>query len=241
MKLYKTISAKSIIVFISLAFFTVFAIVFMFNGKQAVSTNAKAEAPLIIIDAGHGGEDGGTQSSDGVLEKGINLSISKKIDEILKKRGYKTLMVRTEDKLIYDSDCKTQREKKVSDIHKRMEIMKSNTDSIFLSIHQNFFSESKYHGAQVFYSKKITESEKIADSIQHSIVEKLQPDNKREIKPSGTDIYLLYNAVVPAVMVECGFMSNPEEAEKLCDEDYQTQMSDAIVDGLVEYLNNFGY
>lgn len=212
-------------------------------GIDIVYTNATSKTesdalPVIIIDAGHGGEDGGAQSSSGILEKDINLSISQKLEAIFNSIGFKTLMIRNSDEMIYDSSCKTIREKKVSDIHNRMNLMNEYPNCIFLSIHQNHFSESKYHGAQVFYSKNNPESEVIAENIQKSIVEKLQNENERMIKPSGTEIYLLYHAKTPAVMVECGFLSNGGEAQLLNDETYQKKMAVAVADGIIKYLNN---
>ena len=204
----------------------------------ASSNIEQTSVPLIIIDAGHGGEDGGTSSSSGILEKNVNLAISMKIKVLLDSLGFETMMTRSDDSLFYDDSCTRMREKKVSDVHHRMELINKYPNSIFLSIHQNHFSESKYNGAQVFYSKNNSESKEIAEVLQQSICSQLQNDNERKIKPSGTEIYLLYHAKTPAVMVECGFLSNAGEAQKLNDETYQTQMSMAIVDGLINYLNN---
>lgn len=200
--------------------------------------SASEELPVIIIDAGHGGEDGGTQSASGILEKDINLSIALKVDAMFKLLGFETILVREGDYLIYDFSSTTISQKKVSDIHNRMAIMTSYPNSIFLSIHQNYYEESQYSGAQVFYSGNTEQSAIIAQFLQDSIVTSLQEDNTREIKQSGTEIYLLYNAITPAVMVECGFLSNEEEAEKLNDEEYQQQMSAAIVSGIVDYLSS---
>lgn len=237
--LYKTVSAKQFV-------FTLCAVIIsalLIFGIDIVYTNATAEEaknelPVIIIDAGHGGEDGGAQSSAGILEKDINLSISKKLEALFDSFGFQTVSVRDEDKLIYDSTCGSMREKKVSDIHNRMKLMQAYPNSIFISVHQNHFSESKYYGAQVFYSKNNPESEIVAESIQKSIVDKLQKENERKIKPSGTEIYLLYHATTPAVMVECGFLSNGGEAQLLNDENYQKKIAVAIFGGVTEYLNN---
>ena len=205
--------------------------------SDSVSASAE-ELPLIIIDAGHGGEDGGTQSADGTLEKTVNLAISLKINDILKKSGYRTLMTRDGDYMIYDEDSSTQRQKKVSDIHNRMKLVDESGECILLSVHQNYFTESKYDGTQVFYSKNNSGSKLLAQEIQDSVVEALQPENTRQIKESGTDIYLLYHSDVPSVMVECGFMSNAAEAEKLKDGEYQLKMAQAIVDGLESYIES---
>ncbi len=208
----------------------------VFSESVSVSVNDK---PIIIIDPGHGGEDGGTQSADGTLEKGINLEISLKVNEILLDEGYTTVLTREGDYMIYDESASSQREKKVSDIHNRMKIVEENGRCILLSIHQNYFGESKYSGTQVFYSKNNPGSKILAEEIQKSVVSSLQPENTRQIKESGTDIYLLYHADVPAVMVECGFMSNAAETEKLKNEDYQHKMAEAIVSGLIKYTESY--
>ena len=192
--------------------------------------------PLIIIDPGHGGEDGGTSSADGIIEKDINLSISRKLDILLTLCGYNTLMTRNEDKLIYNGSHESMRSKKVSDIRNRMSIIENNPESVFLSIHQNYFTQQKYNGAQVFYSPNNPESKLIADYIQNSVREGLQTENERKTKKSGKEIYLLYHSKTPSVMVECGFMSNPTEAALLNDEEYQIKMSLVILNGLNEYF-----
>ncbi len=218
------------------------AVVFVFialavdKSISAVSTTVSEQKPVIIIDAGHGGEDGGTQSADGLLEKDINLSISKKLDKILKRYGFETVMIRDEDKMIYDEGSSTVRSRKSSDLHNRLDIMKAYPDSVFISIHQNHFSQSKYSGAQVFYCKNQNGSDLLAECIQKSIVESLQNENTRQIKECTSDVYLIYNAVTTAVMVECGFLSNADEAAKLSDNTYQYEMALAISKGLMNYI-----
>ncbi|MBR3869649.1 MAG: N-acetylmuramoyl-L-alanine amidase [Clostridia bacterium] len=205
------------------------------NGVTVQSGNNNM--PVVIIDAGHGGVDGGAVSSDGTQEQYINLDIARKINEYLTKLGYKTIMTRSDDNSIHDPEADTIRQKKVSDIHNRLKIIETNPGSIFVSVHLNYYSVSKYKGAQVFYSPNNTESEKLAHNIQSSIVSLLQPDNTRQIKKSDSSIYLLYHSPVPSVMVECGFLSNAEETEKLKNEDYRMQMATAICKGIINYLN----
>jgi N-acetylmuramoyl-L-alanine amidase len=209
------------------------------RNRNALSamTSLNRQNAVIVIDAGHGGFDGGASSADGTVEKGINLSIALKLDEIMRFSGFSTVMTRTEDTLIYDSSARSPRQQKISDIHNRVELVEKTDNSILVSIHQNHFSASKYSGAQVFYSKNNPLSNVLADSIQKSIVECIQPQNKRAIKPSGTEIYLLYNVHRPAVMVECGFLSNYEEAGKLKDPVYQMQMALSIMMGIMNFLN----
>lgn len=209
------------------------------RNRDALSamTALNRQNAVIVIDAGHGGIDGGALSSDGTIEKGINLSIALKLDEIMKFSGFSTVMTRTEDISIHDSSARSTRQQKISDIHNRVKLVEETGNSILVSIHQNHFSSSKYSGAQVFYSKNNSLSSVLADSIQNSIVECIQPANKRVIKPSGTEIYLLYNVHRPAVMVECGFLSNYEETRKLRDPAYQTQMALSIMIGIMNFLN----
>lgn len=192
----------------------------------------------VIIDAGHGGIDGGTSAADGTVEKGINLQIALKLNEILNSMGVKTIMTRTEDISIHDLSAQTIRQQKVSDIKNRLKIINETDNSVFVSIHQNHYSKSQYSGTQVFYSKNDPDSQKLADSIRLSVVSYLQPENSREIKQSGTDIYLLYHAQKPAVMVECGFLSNYEETQKLKNEKYQRELAFSVALGIIDYFKN---
>lgn len=201
-----------------------------------VSASPENKGFYIIVDAGHGGMDGGTSAADGTKEKDINLSIARKLNLLLVASGYKTVMLRNDDALIGDNSLSTIRARKVSDIRKRLEVAESYPESILVSIHQNYYSVPKYSGAQVFYSTNSPESKILAQSIQDSVVNGLQPDNNRKIKAVGSDIYLLYNCTLPAVMVECGFMSNESEAEKLKTDSYQTQMALSIMQGILNYL-----
>ena len=210
------------------------------SGETVNKNNEIEPIPTVIIDAGHGGEDGGTVSSKGINEKLINLQISEKIQALLILNGYSTLMTRTDDRLIYDSSAVSIRDKKVSDLRNRLKLAEANPDGIFLSIHQNYFRESKYWGTQVFYSVNNPESKIIAESIQNSTKNKIQLNNNRKIKQSGKEIFLLNNIKTPAVMVECGFMSNYSEALLLEDFSYQLKMSLSIIDGINNYLDTKG-
>ena len=193
--------------------------------------------PVIIIDAGHGGIDGGAVAADGTVEKDINLDIALMMNEYLQNLGYSTILTRDDDISIHDSSAETTRQKKVSDLHNRLEIINSNPGCIFVSVHQNYYTQSKYSGTQVFYSVNNPDSEKLAQSIQASVVSLLQPENNRQIKQSGSSIFLLHNSVVPSVLVECGFLSNPEETEKLKNESYRKQMAQAVCKGIINFLN----
>ena len=192
--------------------------------------------PTIIIDAGHGGFDGGASTDDGVSEKGINLDIALYLKEYLNLFGFNVVMTRETDTSTESEGLTTIRSKKSSDLHNRMSLMEKTDNAIFVSIHQNHFSSSKYKDAQVFYSPQFSEqSSLLAESIQESIVYYLQKDNKRQIKPCGTSVYLIYKAVKPAVLVECGFLSNPDDSENLQNEIYQRKMALCIAIGILNY------
>ena len=194
----------------------------------------------IIIDAGHGGEDGGAVGADGIYEKNINLAIAQKLKNLLELSGYKVIMTRDEDKAIYDDSAGTLRQKKRSDLKNRLDIINSNSSdgTIFVSIHQNKFTDSKYCGSQIFYSKNNPLSQELANYVKKAIVGLIQQDNTREIKPSDKKIFLLHNAQIPAIIVECGFLSNEQEAHKLSDKNYQDQIAFCIFCGIINYFLN---
>ena len=208
------------------------------NITARTDSDSLEQQPMIVIDAGHGGEDGGAEV-DGVLEKDINLSIGGKLSEILRLCGCRVTEIRDEDISVYDSDAQTLREKKVSDLKRRVKIANENDNNILVSIHQNKFDNSAYSGAQLFYSSNHDDSRVLAESIRSAITSLLQKDNTRELKPAGSDIYLLDHAEVPAVIVECGFLSNQEERSKLMDDDYQNEMAYAVAMGVLEYINAY--
>ncbi len=204
-----------------------------FTGGAAL----KDSQTVVIIDAGHGGQDGGAVSKDGVEEQGINLQIARLLETQLQAFGIPTIMTRTDENSIHDAEAKTVREQKVSDIHNRMKILDETPNAVLVSIHQNKFADASLWGTQVFYSPNTTTSPELASCIQNKVQMLLQPQNKRQIKKSGSSIYLLYRAKKTAVLVECGFMSNPAELQKLQDAEYQQQMAFAIAMGIIDYLN----
>lgn len=205
------------------------------NEAASITSNSAISQKTIIIDAGHGGMDGGSVGVDGTVEKEINLKIALKLEFILKAYGYNVIMTRKDDKSIHDSSANTVRQQKVSDIHNREKIILQNPDAIFVSIHQNHYPNSSIHGTQVFYSKNNILSKELAQNIQSSIVKNIDSKNKRQIKKSGTEIYLLYHSKIPSVMVECGFISNYNDLNKLKDENYQKKLVLSIADGIVNY------
>lgn len=190
--------------------------------------------PVIIIDAGHGGEDGGAVAPDGTLEKNINLEIALKLNDILSIFGYQTYLIRKTDTSIH-TEGETVKARKTSDIHNRLNTMTIYDNCLYISIHQNKYESSNIWGAQTFYSPNDEDSKALAQFIQTTIASQLQKENKRVIKKSGTNIYVLYNATKPAVMVECGFVSNQNELSQLKNSEYQGNMALSIAIGIVNY------
>ena len=192
----------------------------------------------IVIDAGHGGEDGGTVGVNGINEKDVNLAIALMLQELLIQDNYQVVMIRDGDYSVGDSTLDALMDRKRSDIRARLQTVAESGECIYIGIHQNYFEQAKYSGAQMFYSVNRDESPLLAESIRASIVSSLQPNNTRENKAAAKDIYILDNCQVPAVFVECGFLSNPQEAEKLCTESYQQDMAAAIYSGIKDYFIN---
>lgn len=206
---------------------------FMYRFPQSHSAELPLEDAPVLIDAGHGGEDGGTVAEDGTLEKNINLAISLHLRDILSLWGYSVTMTRQTDISIHSPECASMRDRKVSDMHNRLSLY--NQANVVIAIHQNHFSVAKYSGAQVFYSGNHTNSELLASAIQASLVTHIQPDNARQIKKAGNGIYLLSHTQRPAVLVECGFLSNLEERQRLKSPAYQQRVAAAVFAGLSDY------
>ncbi len=188
-----------------------------------------------MANASHGGFDGGASASDGTVEKDINLSISQKVCELLRFNGYNVIMTRESDTGTEDDESTTIPKRKKSDLVNRLQLMKDNSDAIFVSIHLNKFTTSAASGAQVFYTKNYKEAYELANCVQTNIKNLIQPENIRVVKQGTNSTYLLKNAATPAIIVECGFLSNSRELEKLKDDEYQSQMAFAIVAGIMEF------
>lgn len=160
------------------------------------------------------------------------------LEKNLKQNNFDVIMIRSSDVSVGDQSLSTIAERKRSDTKSRLRTVEEAGECLLISIHQNHFSEGKYSGAQIFYSGNRPESAELAECIRQNIVDNLQPENKRENKQADGNIYLLKNCQVPAVLVECGFLSNRAETEKLCTESYQKEMAAAIYNGLIDYLQN---
>lgn len=204
--------------------------------ETAVSVNTAS--PVIILDAGHGGFDGGAVAADGTVEKDINLKISLTLSKMLKSSGYTVIMTREEDIGTEDNLNDKIASRKKSDLKNRLKLMNDNPEAVFVSIHLNKFTTAAARGSQVFYSGKTEQSKNLGDSIQKNIIKLLQPDNTRVNKQATSSTFLLYNATVPAVLVECGFLSNKAELELLKTTEYQNKMAFCILCGINEFFSN---
>ncbi len=193
-------------------------------------------SPTVIIDAGHGGFDGGAIVGD-IFEKDINLAIANALSDMLKLSGIKVINTRTDDTSTESDASLSIANRKKSDLRNRLYLANSHPEAILISIHQNKFSSPSAKGAQVFYGNKSDKSPLIAESIRKNIVSLTQSENKRALKKATKDVFLLYNSEIPAVIVECGFMSNESELIKLLDKDYQNKIAFAIFCGILEYIN----
>lgn len=213
---------------------------FTADNKQAVNVSAIPDnRPQIILDAGHGGFDGGAVASDGTVEKDINLQICLTLENMLSQNGYKVIMTRKTDVSTDDVESDKIAARKKSDLKNRLELMEDYPEAVFVSVHLNKFTTSAANGSQVFYSGSNDESKKLGDLIQSSIIHFLQPANTRVNKKATSSTYILYNATIPAVLVECGFLSNSRELAKLKDEIYQKEMAFSIFCGITEYFSKF--
>lgn len=230
----------SVCIALFVAFLCLIIILFIPKESAAEVNNDSVTPPqTVIIDAGHGGEDGGTQSNDGMLEKDINLDIALRLKELLESKGINVILTRDTDTLLYDRNTNYMGRKKLLDAQARLKIAEDNPNAIFISIHQNAYSDPQYSGLQVWYSGNNKNSLNLAQIVQDNVKAKLQPENNRQIKLSGSNIYLMEHIKNPAILIECGFLSNPAEAKKLSDNTYRQNLCQVIFDAAIEYLNNY--
>lgn len=208
---------------------------FLVLNISLLKVNAEENNKVIVIDPGHGGIDGGAKSEGGVIEKDINLSISLKTKAALESKGYKVIMTRSEDVGLY-TEGKKVREKKIEDLGNRVKIKKENKCDAFISIHQNMFPQKNCKGAQV-WSANNEPSQKLGKIIQQRFKEEVDQNNKREAKVAKKEYKILNDGYEGAsVIVECGFLSNPEECQLLGKEDYQNKIANTLANAIDEYF-----
>lgn len=196
----------------------------------------KESERIVVLDAGHGGDDPGKVGVNSVLEQDINLAITKRVEALLEANDITVIMTRKDGNGLDEGGSKN---KKVQDMKKRLEIIEETKPSLVVSIHQNSYHEESIRGAQVFYYTTSEESRKIAEIMQQQLIERVERENKRAAKANDS-YYLLKKTPYPIVIVECGFLSNWTEAELLATEEYQEKVAWAIHMGILQYLNQVG-
>lgn len=209
------------------------AVATVINLKRTSPASATVNDCTIIIDAGHGGMDGGAVGEDGTLEKDLNLDIALRLKEYFTLTGFYVEMTREDD--LENTDWNEFN--KAEDMNARVSLMNSFPNAVVISIHQNKFSDEKYSGAQVFYSENNEESKLLAECIKQGIKKDIQPENQREIKPGNENSCVLSMAENPAVIVECGFLSNTQELNLLKDENYRSKLAFSIYSSTINFLN----
>lgn len=231
-----------------LASFLAFALVFLLISALLIAASGQlyfndisaagdaSYPPTVVIDAGHGGEDGGTVGVNGCFEKDVNLSMAKKLQTLLSSMGINSVLTRSTDTLLYDRNADYEGQKKRLDMQARLDITRSYDNAVFISIHQNAFPQEKYSGFQVYYSTNDEGSQVLAQSLEEDVRDILQPNNNRKAKASGGNIYLLDKLECPAVLVECGFLSNDEECALLCSEEYQNRLCAVMALSIAHFI-----
>ena len=201
--------------------------------SDAPTNTEDVRSPIIILDAGHGGEDGGATGTNGVLEKDLNLSMTRGLAALLRLAGYTVVETRTEDRLLY-SEGTQKGHKKHGDLAGRLAFTEQYPNSVFVSIHMNTFPNQSCEGVQVWYSQNNEASKEFAQAVQIEVTTLLQPSNRRKIKAATSNIYILRHAKTPAILIECGFLSTPTECERLCDPLYRQELMLALFSAITQ-------
>lgn len=205
------------------------------TNKTIMTMATPVSSKTIIVDAGHGGEDGGAVSDNGVSEAEINLKIALKLQQLLEQSGSNVVLTRSDDNAIYDVDKKTLREKKNSDIRNRVKIGNNSSADIFVSIHLNKIPENQYYGWQTFFKDGNEDGKLLATCIQSNLNETIQKENKR-VPLKISNVYIIKHVEIPTVIVECGFLSNSQEEKLLQQEEYQNRLAWGIYNGIMDYF-----
>lgn len=230
------INKKRILFIIMLILISTFTYSINTKKENTISTSSlPVSNKVIILDAGHGKPDEGASGSTGTTEESINLAITKKVQKLLEQSGSTVILTRSDENGIYNQDEDSLRNKKVSDIKNRVKIGNESSADIFVSIHLNKIEQSQYYGWQTFFKQNNEQSKKLAQNIQQSLNESIQKENKREtLKISGK--YIIDHVEIPTSIVECGFLSNPEEEKLLQQDEYQSRLAWGIYTGIMNYF-----
>lgn len=206
-----------------------------YSNNLVETTSTPVSGKTIVIDAGHGVPDEGAQSSTGTTEAETNLKISLKVQNLLEQSGCTVILTRSDENAIYDVDSNTLKQKKISDIRNRVKIGNESSADIFVSIHLNKIPQQQYYGWQCFYKEGNEQSNKLAKSIQENLNKSMQKENNR-VAMKIDNIYIIKHVEIPTSIVECGFLSNPEEEKQLLDDNYQNRLAWGIYSGIINYF-----
>ena len=230
-------SISSVLIVLTILIATSIGVVTKYYGSDLILASADGieYEKIIIIDPGHGGEDPGAVGVNGKYEKDLNLEISLEIGKIFEEKGYVVIYTRTDDRMLYTEEENVKGIRKISDLKNRCKVAERYPEAVFLSVHMNSFGSSRYSGLQVYYSTENDNSLTLANKIQSKVKSEVQPENNRTTK-KGKGMYVLENIRNCAVLVECGFLTNEEECEKLSKKEYQKELSFSIVCGIIEYI-----
>ena len=207
------------------------------KNKTVATVALPVNNKVIVIDAGQGVPDEGAQSSNGTTEAESNLKIALKVQNLLEQSGATVILTRSDENAIYDLDSNTLKQKKISDIHNRVKIGNESSADIFVSIHLNKIPQQQYWGWQTFYKQESPEGQKLATCIQNSLNQTIQKQNDR-VPLKIDNVYIIKHVEIPISIVECGFLSNPEEEQLLLTDDYQTKLAWGIYTGIMDYFYN---
>ena len=234
------LNRKKLLFVISGIFLSIFIFIFTSDNlrkdEEIVPTvSLPVSGKVIIIDAGHGVPDEGAESSNGITEAQTNLKIALKLQSLLEQSGSTVILTRSDENAIYDIDSKSLRQKKISDIRNRVKIGNGSSADIFVSIHLNKIPQSQYDGWQTFYKDGNENGAKLAKKIQASLNETIDKENNRVAKPID-NVYIIKHVEIPTTIVECGFLSNPDEEKKLLEDEYQNKLAWGIYNGIINYF-----
>lgn len=234
------LSGKKLVNYLICLFFVILLFLICINikkdGEKTVETvSLPVSGKTIVIDAGHGKPDEGAQAENGVTEAETNLKIALKLQNLLEQSGCTVFLTRSDENAIYDIDKKTLKQKKISDIKNRVKIGNESSADIFVSVHLNKIPEQQYSGWQTFYNEKSEQGKVLATFIQENLNKSIQKENTR-VASKIDNVYIIKNVEIPTAIVECGFLSNPEEQQNLLNDNYQNKLAWGIYNGIIDYF-----
>lgn len=230
------LNKKRIAIIVMSVFVSIFVFIFVTDEQEMIPTvSLPVSGKTIVIDAGHGKPDEGAESSNGTTEAETNLKIALKLQNLLEQSGSSVVLTRSDENAIYDIDAKTLKQKKISDIHNRVKIGNESSADIFVSIHLNKIPQQQYDGWQTFYKDGNEQGKKLAEKIQSNLNDAIQKENKRVAKTID-NVYIIKHVEIPTTIVECGFLSNPEEEKLLLEDEYQNKLAWGIYNGIIDYF-----